>query len=108
MDKRDIQGRAMGRPAYNDRGVEHVHNDGPEATEYKKLCDEMVAHNTASGKDRDMRVFNPAESQAQARAMYAAAEGHSTLGIPAKVGKEFTKGFAGKTGSVKRLPARKK
>lgn len=34
----------------------------------------------------------PAKSQAQFRAMQAAAHGHSTLGIPAKVGKEFTKG----------------
>jgi len=32
----------------------------------------------------------PPVSQAQRRAMYAAAEGKSTLGIPKKVGKEFT------------------
>lgn len=31
----------------------------------------------------------PPESQAQRRAMYAASEGHSALGIPKKVGKEF-------------------
>jgi hypothetical protein len=31
----------------------------------------------------------PAVSEAQRRAMYAAANGHSTLGIPEKVGKEF-------------------
>ena len=31
----------------------------------------------------------PPRSQAQRGAMYAAASGHSTLGIPAKVGKEF-------------------
>jgi 8-oxo-dGTP pyrophosphatase MutT (NUDIX family) len=31
----------------------------------------------------------PAKSEAQRRAMYAAAEGHSTLGIPEKVGQEF-------------------
>lgn len=31
----------------------------------------------------------PAKSKAQLRAMYAAASGHSTLGIPAKVGQEF-------------------
>jgi hypothetical protein len=31
----------------------------------------------------------PLESKAQAGAMYAAAEGKSTLGIPKKVGKEF-------------------
>lgn len=34
----------------------------------------------------------PAKSQAQFRAMEAAAHGHSTLGIPAKVGKEFVSG----------------
>ena len=31
----------------------------------------------------------PIESKAQQRAMYAAAEGKSTLGIPKKVGKEY-------------------
>jgi hypothetical protein len=31
----------------------------------------------------------PVVSQAQRRAMYAAAEGKSTLGIPKKVGKDF-------------------
>ena len=31
----------------------------------------------------------PARSKAQLRAMYAAASGHSTLGIPASIGKEF-------------------
>lgn len=31
----------------------------------------------------------PAKSKAQLRAMYAAAAGHSTLGIPAKVGREY-------------------
>ena len=31
----------------------------------------------------------PMQSQAQRAAMYAAAEGHSTLGIPKKVAKEF-------------------
>jgi len=31
----------------------------------------------------------PAVSEAQRRAMEAAAHGHSTLGIPKKVGKEF-------------------
>lgn len=31
----------------------------------------------------------PAVSEAQRRAMFAAAEGHSTLGIPKSVGKEF-------------------
>lgn len=32
----------------------------------------------------------PPVSEAQRRAMYAAAAGKSTLGIPKKVGKEFT------------------
>jgi hypothetical protein len=50
----------------------------------------------------------PAVSKAQARAMYAAASGNSTIGIPQSVGKEFTAGFKGKTGSVKALPARVK
>jgi hypothetical protein len=37
----------------------------------------------------------PIKSKAQQGAMYAAAEGKSTLGIPKKVGKEFVKsGFA--------------
>jgi hypothetical protein len=31
----------------------------------------------------------PVKSKAQLRAMYAAAAGHSTLGIPAKVGAEY-------------------
>lgn len=31
----------------------------------------------------------PTVSEAQRRAMWAAAEGHSTLGIPKSVGKEF-------------------
>jgi len=33
----------------------------------------------------------PMVSKAQERAMYAASEGKSTLGIPKKVGKEFVK-----------------
>lgn len=33
----------------------------------------------------------PYESKAQKGAMYAAADGKSTLGIPKKVGKEFVK-----------------
>jgi len=46
----------------------------------------------------------PAVSKAQFRAMQAAAHGKSTLGIPKKVGKEFTKGHQ----SPKGLPERKK
>jgi hypothetical protein len=46
----------------------------------------------------------PSVSKAQARAMFAAASGKSTLGIPKSVGQEFT---ADQTpGSVKKLPPR--
>lgn len=37
----------------------------------------------------------PPVSQKQRRAMYAAKEGKSTLGIPEKVGKEFVKADSG-------------
>ena len=46
----------------------------------------------------------PMKSKAQMGAMYAAAEGKSTLGIPKKVGKEFV--AAGK--AKKNLPERVK
>jgi hypothetical protein len=46
----------------------------------------------------------PAKSQAQFRAMKAAAAGKSTLGIPQSVGQEFTSGFHGHKGSVSKLP----
>lgn len=42
----------------------------------------------------------PAVSKAQNAAMHAAAEGHSTLGIPKKVGKEYSDA----TKKVKGLP----
>jgi len=45
----------------------------------------------------------PAVSEAQRRAMFAAAEGKSTLGIPKKVGKEFVSADQGG-----KLPERKK
>lgn len=45
----------------------------------------------------------PPVSQAQRRAMRAAAAGRSTLGIPAKVGREFVKSDTGK-----KLPKRKR
>lgn len=48
----------------------------------------------------------PMKSKAQSRAMHAAAEGRSTLGIPKKVGKEFVKAQHGKKES--KLPERKK
>lgn len=47
----------------------------------------------------------PVVSQAQNRAMRAAAEGHSTLGIPKSVGKEFVAATHGK--KVSKLPERK-
>lgn len=46
----------------------------------------------------------PARSQAQFRAMAAAAHGHSTLGIPATVGAEYVAA----TPSPKTLPKRVK
>lgn len=46
----------------------------------------------------------PVESKAQNAAMHAAAQGKSTLGIPASVGREFTAGQS--RGEVKRLPVR--
>ena len=46
----------------------------------------------------------PYKSEAQRAAMYAAAAGKSTLGIPKKVGKEFVK--AGPVKSQKDLPKR--
>lgn len=48
----------------------------------------------------------PAKSKAQARAMFAAKEGKSTLGIPASVGAEFTKDMG--KGDMKALPERKR
>ena len=46
----------------------------------------------------------PDVSRAQQRAMYAAKEGKSTLGIPQKVGAEFI--AADKAEGTKNLPAR--
>lgn len=37
----------------------------------------------------DAKTIDPPKSEAQRRAMWAAAEGRSTLGIPKSVGKEF-------------------
>ena len=47
----------------------------------------------------------PATSKLQAKAMFAAANGKSTLGIPKKVGEEFTEDLG--PGDVKKLPKRK-
>lgn len=46
----------------------------------------------------------PSTSRAQQRAMFAAAEGHSTLGIPKAVGKEFV--AADKARAAKKRGAR--
>ena len=53
-----------------------------------------------------MEAAIPFESQNQAKAMFAAAAGHSTLGIPKKVGQEFV----GASGGMKvgKLPKFKK
>lgn len=49
----------------------------------------------------------PPKSEAQRGAMYAAAQGKSTIGIPKKVGKEFVK--ADKGGKLpKRVKSRKR
>lgn len=48
----------------------------------------------------------PMKSKAQSRAMHAAAEGHSTLGIPKRVGKEFAAASHGE--KVSKLPERVK
>ena len=50
----------------------------------------------------------PSVSKAQHNAMEAAAHGKSTLGIPAKVGKDFAAADAAKgKGAVKKLPRKK-
>lgn len=48
----------------------------------------------------------PMKSKAQNRAMHAAAQGKSNLGIPKKVAKEFVSAQHGK--SLKGLPEKKK
>lgn len=77
----------------NSRGVEHLHITG----ETPEIARQLKQHVQGSG------VFNPMVSQAQRKAMYAAASGHSTLGIPASVGKDFV--AAGDASS--HLPKRK-
>lgn len=46
----------------------------------------------------------PYKSEAQRAAMYAAASGKSTIGIPKKVGKEFVKAGPAKNNLPKRVP----
>lgn len=49
---------------------------------------DAYTHASRAGYSADMAT-DPPVSEAQRRAMYAAASGHSTLGIPKKVGEEF-------------------
>jgi len=93
-------------PITNSKGTLHLHisSEQPEAKELQSLVEAMRSTNTDHHYN-DEPVFNPAVSRQQAKAMFAAASGHSTLDIPAKVGKDFTKGFKGNKGSVNALPA---
>jgi len=61
----------------NSQGVEHLEIKGERPD---------VARELKAGVEG---VFNPFESDAQRRAMYAAASGRSTLGIPRKVAREY-------------------
>lgn len=47
----------------------------------------------------------PAVSKAQLRAMYAAKEGHSTLGIPKSVGADFVSATPGASGLPEKVHA---
>jgi hypothetical protein len=55
-----------------------------------------------------MPPYPKPKSQAQRGAMYAAAAGKSTLGIPPKVGAEFVAGDTGGKLPAKKPPPRKK
>jgi len=107
MGKRNVQPErtesVTGQPAFNSEGVPHVYAKGPEAAEMAEHLHKQRGVNT---DHEGSPTFNPATSQRQAKAMFAAASGNSTLGIPAKVGKDFTKGYVGRPGSVKALPAK--
>jgi len=46
----------------------------------------------------------PIKSEAQRKAMYAAAEGKSNIGIPKKVGKEFVKAGAASKNLPNKVP----
>jgi len=89
-------------PVANAEGVLHLHISGsqPEAAELQSLVEGMTSKNTDHKAEP---VFNPAVSKAQFRAMKAAESGNSKLGIPAKVGREYTKGVKPSS-----LPARKR
>jgi hypothetical protein len=49
-----------------------------------------VSANTHAARQQSGIATDPPVSQAQRAAMHAAAEGHSTIGIPSSVGKEFS------------------
>jgi|SRR6185369_12657269 len=92
---------------YNEHGVEHVHSKNVPAAEAAEMAAHLDAMKGTNVDHADSKVFNPAVSQRQFRAMKAAESGHSTLGIPASVGSEFTSFAKGKPGSVKSLPKSK-
>lgn len=79
-----------------------------EEIEGKDMAEIAVSPNNKAvafrGKPPRERAM-PVVSKAQNGAMHAAAAGESTLGIPAKVGREFTADQA--PGSVKKLPQHK-
>ncbi len=94
----------MGRAIANDAGTLHLHisSEQPEAAELKAHVEGMRAKNVDHASHD---VLNPVVSGAQFKAMEAAKHGHSTLGIPAKVGREFVPPGSKKP---KGLPARKR
>jgi hypothetical protein len=57
------------------------------------LEEELLTRAKARAADSDaaQMATDPPVSEAQRRAMWAAAEGHSKLGIPESVGKEFVR-----------------
>lgn len=81
-------------PAFvNAEGIDHLYSEGlpeAEAEELSRLAEGMTWCGWESGK-YEHPMFNPVVSERQRRAMYAAAEGRSTLGIPKKVAREFLK-----------------
>lgn len=73
-----------------ERMLRHQESKKKEAAEWKNLgkLDRLVS----KGKDL---VTDPPVSEAQRRAMFAAKAGHSNLGIPQKVGREFSEADPG-------------
>lgn len=56
---------------------------------WKKSEETYKNKNLTKSKNKEEPLMKPFKSDAQRKAMYAAAEGESTIGIPKKVGKEF-------------------